>query len=75
MRRCTQISSEQHAKLGDDESKIRKVTLSETEFAQGSTMTFYNISYKMKVKTGYYGFRKTTKKVILKDIRYNLIAC
>nr|XP_056711303.1 broad substrate specificity ATP-binding cassette transporter ABCG2-like [Euleptes europaea] len=31
-------------------------------------MTFYNISYNMKVKTGYFGFRKTIKKEILRDI-------
>ncbi|XP_015266319.1 PREDICTED: ATP-binding cassette sub-family G member 2-like [Gekko japonicus] len=31
-------------------------------------MTFYNISYTMKVKTGNFGFRKTTQKEILTDI-------
>ncbi|XP_048364709.1 broad substrate specificity ATP-binding cassette transporter ABCG2-like [Sphaerodactylus townsendi] len=67
MKRFTQILNEDHAKHAD-EPKKRTVTVSENMVAPGSTVTFYNISYKIKVKTGYYGFRKTVGKVILTDI-------
>uniref|UniRef100_A0ACB8E9E1 ATP-binding cassette sub- G member 2 n=1 Tax=Sphaerodactylus townsendi TaxID=933632 RepID=A0ACB8E9E1_9SAUR len=69
MKRFTQILNEDHAKHAD-EPKKRTVTVSENMVAPGSTVTFYNISYKIKVKTGYYGFRKTVGKVILTDIRF-----
>ncbi|XP_077157037.1 broad substrate specificity ATP-binding cassette transporter ABCG2-like isoform X2 [Paroedura picta] len=67
MRRLSQILSEEHVKREED-SKKKKVVLSGSEFTHGSTMTFYNISYKVKVKTGYYGFRKIFKKEILTEV-------
>ncbi|XP_070587115.1 broad substrate specificity ATP-binding cassette transporter ABCG2-like [Erythrolamprus reginae] len=35
---------------------------------EGSTMTFFNVSYYVKLKTGYLGFRKEIKKNILFNI-------
>lgn len=48
----------------------RKVTfLSGMSNVEGSIITFYNVSYFVKFKTGYLGFRKEIKKNILFNIR------
>ncbi|ETE65269.1 ATP-binding cassette sub-family G member 2, partial [Ophiophagus hannah] len=44
----------------------RKVTFSsKTNLEEGSIVTFYNVSYFVKFRTGYLGFRKEIKKNIL----------
>ncbi|XP_060103373.1 broad substrate specificity ATP-binding cassette transporter ABCG2-like [Heteronotia binoei] len=61
-----QLLSEDRVK--HDESKSKRVTLAETVFTHETTVSFYNISYKMKVKTGYICFKRTIQKEILTDI-------
>ncbi|XP_070612794.1 broad substrate specificity ATP-binding cassette transporter ABCG2-like isoform X1 [Erythrolamprus reginae] len=46
----------------------RRVTFSNKMIVEGSTMTFFNVSYYVKLKTGYLGFRKEIKKNILFNI-------
>ncbi|XP_034296352.1 broad substrate specificity ATP-binding cassette transporter ABCG2-like [Pantherophis guttatus] len=46
----------------------RKVTFSNKMTIEGSTVTFYNVSYFVKFKTGYLGFRKEIKKNILFNV-------
>lgn len=36
----------------------------------GSVLTFHNICYHVKTKTGFLCFRKTTKKEVLRDVKY-----
>lgn len=36
----------------------------------GSTLTFHNICYHVKMKTGFLGARKTYDKEVLRDVRY-----
>lgn len=36
----------------------------------GSVLTFHNICYHVKTKTGFLCFQKTTKKQVLKDVKY-----
>ncbi|XP_053114361.1 broad substrate specificity ATP-binding cassette transporter ABCG2-like isoform X2 [Hemicordylus capensis] len=51
-------------------SNLPKKTIicSDSTFAEGTTMTFHNISYCMELKTGYFGMRETVRKEILKNI-------
>ncbi|XP_039217162.1 broad substrate specificity ATP-binding cassette transporter ABCG2-like isoform X4 [Crotalus tigris] len=51
-----------------DISKRRVTFLSEMSNIEGSIITFYNVSYFVKFKTGYLGFRKEIKKNILFNI-------
>nr|XP_034967933.1 broad substrate specificity ATP-binding cassette transporter ABCG2-like [Zootoca vivipara] len=62
---------EKHVSIsGDEDAGLRKKKISflGSEFAEGSTMTFHHISYRVKVKTGIYGFRKVVKKDVLTDV-------
>lgn len=36
----------------------------------GSTLTFHNICYHVKMKTGFLGARKTYDKEVLRDVKY-----
>lgn len=36
----------------------------------GSVLTFHNICYRVKIKTGFLCFKKTTKKEVLRDVKY-----
>lgn len=50
---------------GHDHSYIEAL-----KFPAQATVTFHNISYKVKVKTGLLCWQKTVEREILKDIKY-----
>ncbi|XP_028599421.2 broad substrate specificity ATP-binding cassette transporter ABCG2-like isoform X3 [Podarcis muralis] len=63
---------EKHVSICDDEDggflRKKKINFLGSGFAEGSTMTFHHISYRVHLKTGHYGFRKVVKKDILTDV-------
>ncbi|XP_062837959.1 broad substrate specificity ATP-binding cassette transporter ABCG2 isoform X2 [Anolis carolinensis] len=46
----------------------RRITFPSCRQSEGSTMTFHKINYQVKIKTGYYGFRKEVIKKVLSDV-------
>ncbi|XP_053260077.1 broad substrate specificity ATP-binding cassette transporter ABCG2-like isoform X1 [Podarcis raffonei] len=63
---------EKHVSICDEEDagflRKKKINFLGPGFAEGSTMTFHHISYRVHLKTGHYGFRKVVKKDILTDV-------
>ncbi|KAH0615837.1 hypothetical protein JD844_026398 [Phrynosoma platyrhinos] len=64
------VEQEHHDAEKEDKGILRKrrITFPSAHYPEGSTMTFHKVSYRVKIKTGYIGFRKEVKKMVLRDV-------